>query len=274
MPSLGESLRAARERRGVSIDQAAEATKIRRRYLVALERDDLAALPGGTYRRVFVRTYSAYLGLDPEEMATLLPVPAARPPAGAEFERPAPLVRPPRAIATILIGVVSVLAICGIVLALQLRRSGSNESVAVAGGVTLLTPTPAAASTADVATPAPEAATPSSGAVKAIQIQATAADAVWVAVEADGHQLFAGSLAKGQSRTWDAATRLGLRAADGSRLSIALNGHDKGALNKTTDTVDASWSLDAQGTVVLQVAAATPQPTRTPPARSAPTPTR
>src|SRR5437868_7654095 len=64
---LGSRLRAARERRGVSLRQIAGATKISVSALEALEHNDLSRLPGGIFSRAFVRSYALEVGLDPEE---------------------------------------------------------------------------------------------------------------------------------------------------------------------------------------------------------------
>jgi len=63
---IGYSLRAARERQGIGLPEAELATKIRVKYIRALEEEDFAALPAGTYARGFLRTYADYLGLDGE----------------------------------------------------------------------------------------------------------------------------------------------------------------------------------------------------------------
>jgi cytoskeletal protein RodZ len=60
-------LRAARERRGVSLRQIANATKISVAVLEGLERNDISRLPGGIFGRAFVRSYAIEVGLDPEE---------------------------------------------------------------------------------------------------------------------------------------------------------------------------------------------------------------
>src|SRR5262249_59570780 len=64
--SFGAKLRDARERRGVSLRQIANATKISVAALEALERDDISRLPGGIFSRAFVRSYAIEVGLDPE----------------------------------------------------------------------------------------------------------------------------------------------------------------------------------------------------------------
>src|SRR3954468_21057749 len=63
---FGGKLRDARERRGVSLRQIANATKISVAALEALERNDISRLPGGIFSRAFVRSYAIEIGLDPE----------------------------------------------------------------------------------------------------------------------------------------------------------------------------------------------------------------
>src|SRR4029453_17773905 len=67
-PSLPERLYAARERKGVDLYRDERDTKIRARYLGALERGDYKELPGAVYTKGFLRNYALYLGLDPEEV--------------------------------------------------------------------------------------------------------------------------------------------------------------------------------------------------------------
>src|SRR5205814_9236331 len=63
---FGGRLREARERRGMSLRQIAEATKISVAVLDALERNDVSRLPGGIFGRAFVRSYAIEVGLDPD----------------------------------------------------------------------------------------------------------------------------------------------------------------------------------------------------------------
>ncbi len=67
-PSLPERLYDARERKGVDLYRAERDTKIRARYLGALERGDYRELPGAVYTKGFLRNYALYLGLDPDEI--------------------------------------------------------------------------------------------------------------------------------------------------------------------------------------------------------------
>ena len=68
---LGEVLRAAREAKEVDLIRVERDTKIRERYLSALERGEYRELPGAVYTKGFLRNYGAYLGLDPEYLIDL-----------------------------------------------------------------------------------------------------------------------------------------------------------------------------------------------------------
>ena len=64
-------LRSARESRGLDRARIERDTRIRERYLSALERGAYDELPGDVYARGFLRTYAKYLGLDPDAMVAL-----------------------------------------------------------------------------------------------------------------------------------------------------------------------------------------------------------
>jgi hypothetical protein len=64
MPDIGASLREARMRAHIDITEAEADTKIRGKYLRALENEEWRLLPGPTFVRSFLRTYGDYLGLD------------------------------------------------------------------------------------------------------------------------------------------------------------------------------------------------------------------
>ena len=92
---LGEVLRTAREAKGVDLARVERDTKIRARYLTALETGDYAELPGSVYTKGFLRNYAAYLGLDPEYLVDLYRLESAAP----LTERPT-VHAPPRPITT------------------------------------------------------------------------------------------------------------------------------------------------------------------------------
>jgi cytoskeletal protein RodZ len=68
---LGDALREKRAQMGVTLEQAAEDTRIREKFLQALESGDYQSLPGTVYTKGFLRNYAHYLNVDPEEMLAL-----------------------------------------------------------------------------------------------------------------------------------------------------------------------------------------------------------
>jgi cytoskeletal protein RodZ len=65
MPEIGETLRETRMRRRIDMSEVEAATKIRAKYLRALENEEWDLLPGPTFVKTFLRTYAEYLDLDP-----------------------------------------------------------------------------------------------------------------------------------------------------------------------------------------------------------------
>jgi cytoskeleton protein RodZ len=71
MELFGEKLREVRESKKYTIEQVARETRISRRYIEALEKEDFSAFPGETYLIGFLRSYAEYLDLDPDHFINL-----------------------------------------------------------------------------------------------------------------------------------------------------------------------------------------------------------
>jgi cytoskeleton protein RodZ len=88
---FGTTLRTARERRGLSVQQLATTTRITIAVLNTLEHNDFDKVPGGIFARGFIRSYAREVGLDPEEMVAMFleetgDVPIAEPVVAAPFD--------------------------------------------------------------------------------------------------------------------------------------------------------------------------------------------
>jgi len=145
MPDIGESLREARMRARIDISEIEAQTKIRAKYLRALENEEWDLLPGPTYVKSFLRTYAEALDLDAKLLVDeyklrherlsdveLQPINAAAP--GRERRRQKPILPPWFFVAVI---------IAGLFVALYLLGSGGNEPETAA------TPPPPTNTTAD-----------------------------------------------------------------------------------------------------------------------------
>jgi cytoskeleton protein RodZ len=69
---IGRYLEQTRKERGLSLKEVEQATKIRKRYLTGLERENYTILPDAVYARGFLKTYANYLGLDGEALSQQL----------------------------------------------------------------------------------------------------------------------------------------------------------------------------------------------------------
>ena len=68
MATLGEQFKAARQAKGALESEAATATKILTKVIIAMEADDFSVMAAPTYAKGFIRLYAEYLGLDPDPL--------------------------------------------------------------------------------------------------------------------------------------------------------------------------------------------------------------
>lgn len=131
MPPIGETLREARMRQSLDIADVEARTKIRAKYLRALENEEWGALPGHTFVKTFLRTYAEVVGVDPhllveeyrtsheaqEEEDEFEVQPIARRPARRESRRQPPRGPPSRAalLAALAVALVAFLLVLGLV---------------------------------------------------------------------------------------------------------------------------------------------------------------
>lgn len=95
--TTGALLRARRQELGLTLDEVADRTRIRRTYLEALEEDRTDLLPGETYRTGFLRIYANLLGMKPEQLPEGASLRPASPPseAGEKSVGRSPREKPP-----------------------------------------------------------------------------------------------------------------------------------------------------------------------------------
>jgi cytoskeleton protein RodZ len=212
MLGIGTRLREERVRRGLEIDEVEAETRIRAKYLLALEDERFDVLPGDVYARAFLRDYAEELGLDAQEMVDELNDLRAPPDAPLT---PQPSVHPitspwegrRKAVGLAITAVVAVAVAVAAGLALVGAINGNNNSAggAAGGSTPSSTPPPATsthpASTSAGATPPPAGG---SGAARRTSGLALAASGpCWIQVRqgsSSGQVLYSGVLAAGQTR--------------------------------------------------------------------------
>jgi helix-turn-helix protein len=130
---VGATLRETRNRRKIDLIEVEAATKIRVRYLRAIENEEWDLLPGDAYARGFLRTYAAYLGLDAERLAEQLGSRGRGAAPGERLprvdQRPSTTSRRPRRLPGLpprLLAVLVSVALIAVLLAVGLTSGGSD----------------------------------------------------------------------------------------------------------------------------------------------------
>jgi cytoskeletal protein RodZ len=237
---FGRSLREARERRGVSLRQIANATKIGMSALEALERNDISRLPGGIFSRAFVRSYAIEVGLDPEtaiqEFIAQFPhdsVTAGHPTSSRSEDHQA--IESDRRSATTFVRLVALsVPIAGALLYFSTagRRFAPSEAK-TKPAASATAPVEAPAASVDPAPPLVVApvlkpvVTPASGATfpsDRLTVGLSAIGECWVSATVDGEQRVDRLLKPGEQLQMEVHRELLLRAGDASALAITLNG--------------------------------------------------
>jgi cytoskeletal protein RodZ len=250
LATFGEELRREREIRGISLKEIADTTKISKRFLEAIERNDHKTLPAPVFTRGFVREYARYLGLNAEEIVNrynyaaagddrieqtahldrLVPERAAEITATRKPARPrgipSPMARVDR---NIYLLIVIALALAALTYwAVRHRRITTavdgTEPAARPAAVTTAVPPPApppatsSAATASTTNPVPPAG-------DTLRLTVNLLDDAWVSLQADGKNVYTGDLHKGETRTFEAKDNFHfVKIGNAAGLDFTLNG--------------------------------------------------
>jgi len=222
LASFGEELRREREIRGISLKEIADATKISKRFLEAIERNDHKTLPAPVFTRGFVREYARYLGLNSDEMVNRynfaavgddrieqsahlerLTTPQAPPPPrkkAAPKGIPPPYARVDRNVYILIIVVVALAGVSYWALKHRRETRANEERLAAETKVAPVTvaPPPAPVQTASTSTQPP----PGVPAKLTLSLEITQTS--WITLEADGERLINDELRRGFHRTMEA----------------------------------------------------------------------
>ena len=238
--TMGSYLRAARRRRRVSIERAAEETRIRSDYLMRMESDEFDFL-APAYVRGFLKTYARFLRIAGEPLLEEFD----RKWGSARFEtqqivalerhgrkhtpKEPKLSRSWTAAAVFAAGILVVLAVIGLVTAPDDDPGPENTRLAESDETP--TPTPTASTTAPTpgtTTPSPEGDAIAFADGIELEVIATEADC-WVQASADGGEPVAQTLVQGDSVTFTAEEELYVRLGFPAGVELVVNGRNIGS---------------------------------------------
>ena len=239
---LGETLRAARLAKGVSLDEAAAATRIGRPALRALESEEFDELPAPVYTRGLLVNYARYLGLDPNavleeyERQQGTQVEPAEPPPAEESPRDSPL---PILKYLFWLGLALTLGVISVFVWREFLSAGPADPVAevepTVAPTAVRTPRvelPPLPTATPVPTPSPvPSPTPTVTTTGVTVALSATTQRVWIQVSADGSIVFLGTIGPETEQgtntlTWNAADSIEILFGRTGGVEIALNGRD------------------------------------------------
>src|SRR5215211_1734411 len=255
---IGRLLEHRRKERGLTLEEVEQATKIRKRYLTGLERENYAILPDAVYATGFLKTYANYLGLDGEALSWRLKSSTrtrrerginydARP--ESDFEKPL---------------IAAVLALAAVIGALYFVGRGAQvskernppsgespprqEQQNVAGRENA----PEAGSTKEVAGgskgTAGEAEKPTVSKQSAppdtlrVLVSVTELPS-WILIRTDGTTAYEQVAQPGFSQTFEAEQQLYIKSGNAGAVRVEINGQDAGALGGSGEIVARTYTL-------------------------------
>lgn len=276
---IGPLLEKARKERGLTLEEAEHATKIRKRYLVGLERENYGVLPDAVYAQGFLKTYANYLGLDGEGLARELKN-RRRPrreravasygygygaPHASEFDKP--LVSPGQfgrkerrkiSAATIFTLLVALLALAAVVGSLYYvgrgAQSAGQSPPSQEGAADERVANQQAANGQE-----PEGETPDRGAPEGGGGEIAAAaeprpdslsvvvsvedDPSWLSVVVDGELAYEQIADPGFSRTFEGERGISIKTGNAGAVGVEVNGQDLGRLGESGEVLTRDFTL-------------------------------
>lgn len=261
---FGNKLRAARERRGVSLRDIANKTKISMAALQALERNDIASLPGGIFSRAFVRSYAVEVGLDPElaiqEFITQFPqdtVTVGYPNSSSIEDNEA--IESDRRIAATVLGLLALsLPIAGVVIYFStvgmrlpkppLQTANENRTGAalpVAGGPSARLEIPPVSPPWEISDRSPLAgAPPPLPAADRLMVGLSATRRCWVSATVDGHRVIGREMQPGEHQVLEVNRDVILSFGDAGAIMVSLNGAPAKPLGQSGQVVTVEMNQD------------------------------
>jgi len=228
--SVGPALRKVREGRGVTLEEAARDTRVRREFLEAIEAEDFHLLLGDVHVRGCLRTYATYLRLSPDKVVAMYE-------SDLDHDDVVVVVPPPGRSEP--------------VLGARRRRDDHRLWILVAATVLVLA---GAFGVLSARRPAPPPANLSGGTGasvvagaevgRPISVGVEAQRPVEVTVVADGGDPESFELRAGEGRSFDADGSITVRLSEGNTAHVIVSGVDYGFPGKTGEPWEKTFSYD------------------------------
>ncbi|MCL6559519.1 MAG: DUF4115 domain-containing protein [Firmicutes bacterium] len=252
---IGNKLKEARVARGLTLEAVEEETKIRRKYLQAMEEEKFQILPGPIYAKAFLKNYAKFLNLDLEEILeaynkqfvveTVPEVPASAPAEPVKAKVPGK----PRlwiyiSAAAVIVGLAFSLYYGAV--GMGFNRPADKTTEEARKGEPAQTPPGEQAQTPAGQTQVPGQG-PAANATGVNMVLNVKDDRSWILVVADGNPIFQGIVPAGQSKNFDAKERIYIRLGNAGVVEVQVNGQNLGFLGGPGDVVDKEFKAPSRG---------------------------
>ncbi|EFG09712.1 Hypothetical protein SCLAV_4640 [Streptomyces clavuligerus] len=231
-PSIGRVLKQARLSAGLTVDEVSASTRVRVPIVLAIEQDDFARSGGDVYARGHIRMIARRVGLDPAPLIERYDAerggrPAPTPAAPLfEAERIRPDARRPNWTAAMVAAIVAVIGFVGFTLVSGGDERSSRDRTVAEGQAPEARP-----SKRPSGRPADPKPVPSDSAIAAAPADRVTVrlsvidDRSWISAKArSGKLIFDGTLAKGDSRTFQDAEGIDLTLGNAGAIELFVNG--------------------------------------------------
>ncbi len=252
MFAVNEVLQRARLDQRIDLATVAERTKIKAKYLQAIEAGDPKSLPGGFFYKSFVHQYATFLGVDTKAidaeidraLGTDTPQPLPRVARQTDV-KPSSRSRGATKYYSYAALVLILVACYGIDGWWHQNPSVATDKIesrapAVENTTWRRAPSPAAAPVAAVA----RQDEPAASAGSRVELALTATEETWLSVSSDGRPVFSGLLEANQTKTVEGNEFAKLRVGNAAGLEVRLNGKPLGPLGAHGQVRDLAFTSD------------------------------
>jgi len=230
MKEIGKTLKDKREQMNLSLSDVHKATKVQEKYLAAIEEGDLDAFKAEVFYKSFLRSYSKYLGFDPEEFVELFNSQKREIERSPKSEEVSFCAVEKNIFNTkkIFIVVVAIIAVALLIIFVCLYRNMSKIAQAVESDIEYesLQKQKIEENTTVMEQDEPysEEKIPDAEVSTRQNLEIEAKETVWIKVDIDGKAVYEGTLLKGGKKMWEANNSFTLKLGYAPGVKVFFNG--------------------------------------------------
>lgn len=241
MVEIGNTLREARRARGLTLEEVEEETKIRKKYIMALEMEQFEVLPGPIYAKAFLKNYAKFLNINLDEILEAFKQRQGVESVHEDHNKPLEekKVKAKRksqywiyVAAMLLIAAVVVSIIYG-TRAIRMKSAAEKE-----GEKPKTEQITTQGNTGEQQAPVQENTANITGVKVALNVKS---DRSWIMVIVDGQQAFQGEIAAGQSKSFEGKEKIEITIGNAGAVEVLENDKSLGFLGASGDVVEREF---------------------------------